>query len=55
MAIDKLEFLLDENGKIILTPLNTDAKELKGFLPKPKKKVTLEAMRQIIIKRGGGL
>lgn len=52
---DKLEFFIDEKGKVILTPLTIDASELKGCLPKPKKAVTLEAMNASIAKRGAGL
>jgi hypothetical protein len=31
-----------------------DVSELKGMLPKPKKKVSIENMRRIIVKRGAG-
>lgn len=49
---DKLEFLIDEEGKVTLIPLTSDVTELKGILPKTKKKVTVEQMNKIIAKRG---
>lgn len=52
---DKLEFLIDEGGSVILTPLTIDATELKSFLPKPQKQVTIEEMNRAIAKRGAGL
>lgn len=54
-AGDILEFIIDEEGKVILTPHTVDAKELKKILPKPKKKVTIEQMNKIIAQRGAGL
>ena len=52
---DRLEFLIDENGKVLLTPLTVDVRELKGCLPKPKKAVTIEEMNGAIAKRGASL
>lgn len=49
---DQLEFLIDEKGKVVLTPLTSDIRELKGLLPKPQKHVTIEEMNQAIAKRG---
>lgn len=49
---DKLEFLIDVKGQVILTPLIADVRELKALLPKPKKKVTIEQMNKAIAKRG---
>jgi len=49
---DKLEFLIDVQGQVVLTPLTSDVRELKALLPKPKKKVTVEQMNKIIAKRG---
>lgn len=54
-AGDKLEFLINEEGSVILTPLTIDVTELKGCLPKPQKKVTLEEMQKAIAKRGANL
>jgi len=53
-AGDKLEFYIDKDGRVILSPLTTDVTELKHLLPKPKKKVSIEDMSKAIVKRGGG-
>ncbi len=52
---DRLEFLIAEEGEVIIKPLTTDVTELKGLLPKPKKIVSIEQMNQAITKRGGSL
>lgn len=52
---DKIEFLIDKEGKVIIMPLSLDASILKGSLPKPAKKVSVEDMRRVIAKRGAGL
>lgn len=52
-AGDKLEFFIDDDGRVVLAPLTSDVTELKGMLPKPKHPVTLEQMNKIIKKRGG--
>ncbi|TAK74516.1 MAG: AbrB family transcriptional regulator [Gammaproteobacteria bacterium] len=52
---DKMEFLIEEDGRVVLAPLTTDVRELKGMLPKPKKTVTIEQMGKAIAKRGARL
>ena len=49
---DKLDFLINEQGDVILKPHVTDVTELKSILPKTKKKISIEKMNQIIGKRG---
>jgi antitoxin PrlF len=49
---DKLEFFIDKDGRVVIAPLTADASELKRLLPRPKKKVSIEKMNQIIAKRG---
>ena len=49
---DKLEFLIDKEGRVIVAPLTADVSELKNLLPKPKKKVSIEDMNKAITKRG---
>jgi AbrB family looped-hinge helix DNA binding protein len=53
-AGDKLEFFIDQDGRVVLAPLTEKVTALKGLLAKPKKKVTVEKMNEIIAKRGGG-
>jgi AbrB family looped-hinge helix DNA binding protein len=52
---DKLEFIIEEDGRVILEALTSDVRELKGILSKPKKAVTVEQMNKAIAKRGGSL
>ncbi|WP_447971163.1 AbrB/MazE/SpoVT family DNA-binding domain-containing protein [Nitrospira sp. M1] len=49
---DRVEFLVGSDGRITVWPVTSDVKTLKGMIPKPKKPVTLEAMRAAIRRRG---
>lgn len=49
---DKLEFFVDDDGRVIVTPLTSDVTQLKGMLPKPKKTVSIEEMNKVIKTRG---
>lgn len=51
-AGDKIEFVIEESGRVILEPITADVHDLKGLLPKPKKIISVEEMKQAIIKRG---
>lgn len=48
---DEIEFFILESGKIECIPVTTSIKELKGFFPKPKKRVSLEDMDIVIRER----
>ena len=50
---DRLEFLLQDDGQVILVPATVDVAELEGILPPPQKPVTVEAMKQAVRQRGG--
>lgn len=52
-AGDKLEFYIDHDGRVIVTPLTESVSKLKGMLPKPKKGVSIQKMNEVIAKRGG--
>ncbi len=54
-AGDKLNFIMQEDGKVLLSPANSDVSELAGFLPRPKKVASLADMEMAIKKRGGTL
>ena len=45
---DKVEFVVDEEGRVELVPVTASVTRLKGMLPKPKRAVTLEAMDMAI-------
>lgn len=51
---DRMEFILEENGRVVLVPAVVDVRELKGILPPPKKPVSIEKMKKVIRKRGAG-
>ncbi len=51
---DRMEFILEGNGRVVLVPAVVDVRELKGILPPPRKPVTIEKMKKVIRKRGAG-
>lgn len=46
---DKVEFFVGENGVVIISPVKSDVRELKGIIPKPNKPVSIEDMKKAII------
>jgi AbrB family looped-hinge helix DNA binding protein len=51
---DQLDFIIQDNGEVVIRPVVTDVHELKGMLKKPgRKPVTVEAMQQAIRQRAG--
>jgi AbrB family looped-hinge helix DNA binding protein len=52
---DKLEFIMLDNSKVMLVPATSDVSELKGFLPRPKKTISIKEMKKAIKKRGSEL
>lgn len=51
---DILEFLVEQDGKIKIFPQTKDVRDLKNLLPKPKNKLSIEEMNEIIANRGRG-
>lgn len=51
---DRLEFVIDEDGRVLVLPASVDASELAGMLKRPAKPVTVTEMNHAIRKRGGG-
>jgi AbrB family looped-hinge helix DNA binding protein len=47
-AGDRLDFILEPDGTARLVPVTASIKELKGLLPKPKRKLSLEDMDKAI-------
>ncbi len=47
-AGDKLEFILQNDGHVLLVPATIDVASLRGMLPKPKHPVSLDAMQKAI-------
>ena len=50
---DRLEFVIDEDGRVLMLPASVEASELAGMLKRPGKPVSAAAMNQAIRKRGG--
>ncbi|HKU52668.1 MAG TPA: type II toxin-antitoxin system PrlF family antitoxin [Nitrospira sp.] len=50
---DRLEFVIDEDGRVLVLPASVDASELAGMLKRPPKPVTVTEMNRAIRKRGG--
>ena len=50
---DRIEFVLTEDNTVLLKPATRAVTDLKGFLPKPPKPVSLDAMKAAIRKRAG--
>lgn len=49
---DRIEFVI-QDGAVVVRAANRKISDLRGFLPKPKKPVTLEQMDAAIRKRAG--
>ncbi len=41
---DRLEFITEADGRVVLVPVTLDIGDLFGALPKPKRKASLEEM-----------
>jgi antitoxin PrlF len=48
-----LEFVIDEDGRVLVLPASIDASELAGMLKPPAKPVTVAEMNRAIRKRRG--
>ncbi len=49
---DRIDFVIGENGKVIIEPATLDAKELEGILSRPgKKTVTVDEMKNAVRER----
>ncbi len=51
-AGDRVEFVENEEGQILLLPATTDISRLKGAVGKPSKGLSLEEMNRAIRRRG---
>ncbi|MBL7050030.1 MAG: AbrB/MazE/SpoVT family DNA-binding domain-containing protein [Nitrospira sp.] len=48
-AGDKIDFILDETGKVVFMPVTSDVRELKGFLHrKGRKAVSVQEMNKAV-------
>lgn len=52
---DKLEFVLDENGRVLCTPITRRVDDVFGRLHKPgRRPVTVEEMDEHVRRKAGG-
>lgn len=49
---DRIEFLIEPDGKVYFMPQTKDVQALKSLLKKPRKKISIEEMNAVIAKRG---
>lgn len=52
-AGDRIEFLVEADGKVVLVPVTVDVRELKGLLAPAPRRVSIEDMDMTIRKRAG--
>lgn len=50
---DRIEFVIEADGRVVLVSASFDAADLAGALLRPKRPVSLDAMKAAISKRGG--
>ena len=47
---DRVDFIVESDGTVVLVPLTRSIKSLKGMLPKQGKTVTLDEMDKAIVR-----
>ncbi len=50
---DRLEFVIDDDGRVLVLPASIDASELAGILKPPAQPVSVADMNRAIRRRGG--
>ena len=45
---DRIEFVIEDDGRVVLLPATVPVSSLKGMLPRPKKAATIEEMQDAI-------
>ena len=45
---DRIEFMLEEDGSLRITPVTASVTRLKGMVPKPEVPIGLEAMDEVV-------
>ncbi len=52
---DKIRFLVEDDGRVVVLPATLHLRDLRGSLPKPPKTVSADQMNAAIRKRAGRL
>jgi bifunctional DNA-binding transcriptional regulator/antitoxin component of YhaV-PrlF toxin-antitoxin module len=50
-AGDKIEFVIQRDGKVVMAPKNVDIRELRGILSPAPRRLTIEQMDEAIRSR----
>lgn len=50
---DRIEFLVDEKGRVLLLPATLDVRSIKGIFPAPPRPVSIDKMNAAIQGMGG--
>ncbi|HZC46276.1 MAG TPA: type II toxin-antitoxin system PrlF family antitoxin [Candidatus Acidoferrum sp.] len=50
---DKIEFVIERDGKVVLTPKTLDVRQLRGMLGRARRHLTIEQMDEAIRSRFG--
>ena len=50
---DKIHFLVEDDGRVVVLPATLHLRDLRGSLPKPSKPVSLARMKEAIRERAG--
>lgn len=53
-AGDRVEFVIQEDGSVLMIPATLRVADLEGILPAPEKAFSVAAMNRAIRARGGG-
>lgn len=48
---DKIEFVIERDGKVVLAPKNIDIRQLRGMLGRATRHLTIEQMDEVIRSR----
>ena len=51
---DSVDFVIGDDGEVVVRPATGDVRQLKGILPKPAEPVSLEEMDRAIRTRASG-
>ena len=51
---DRMAFVIEEDGRVVLEAATLSIRDLKGIVPKPAKPVSIEAMEETIRRRAAG-
>ncbi len=50
---DKIRFMVEDDGRVVVLPATLHLRDLRGSLPKPSKPLSIERMKEAIRKRAG--